>query len=187
MKFSAKEVLKPTLVLVLICLVMTAFLAGTNLLTKDAIVAQKAKVAEESRMVALPTADSFDKSTKSDICYVGKKGSDIAGFVFTTEAGSYGGKIQVMTGIDKDGKVTGVILLSTNDTPGLGLNAKKESFRKQYQQKAPDNGFEVVKGDGAKEGQGQINAMTGATISSKAVTTAVNEAIKEYQKVKGGE
>lgn len=185
MKFSAKEVLQPTLILVLICLVMTAFLAGTNLLTKDAIAAQNEKTAQQSRMVALPTADSFEQSDESDSCYVGKKGGDTAGYVFTTEASSYGGKIQVMTGIDKDGKVTGVVLLSTSDTPGLGLNAKKESFRDQYKQAVPDNGFEVVKTGDAKEGQ--INAMTGATISSKAVTTAVNEAVAEYQKIKGGE
>lgn len=185
MKLSAKEVLKPTLILVIICLVVTACLAGTNVLTRSAIAAQNAKDAEESRKVALPTAEAFEQSTKNKDCYVGKKGSDVTGYVFTTESNSYGGKIKVMTGIDKDGKVTGVILLSTNDTPGLGLNAQKESFRDQYKQKAPDKGFEVVKGGGAKEGQ--INAMTGATISSKAVTTAVNEAITEYQKVKGGE
>ncbi|QAT50451.1 RnfABCDGE type electron transport complex subunit G [Caproiciproducens sp. NJN-50] len=185
MKLSAKEILKPTMILVAICLVMTALLAFTNMATKDTIAAQNAKDAEESRRVALPTAESFEQSAKNEDCYVGKKGSDIAGYVFTTEASSYGGKIQVMTGIDKDGKVTGVILLSTSDTPGLGLNAQKDSFRDQYKQKAPEKGFEVVKGGGAKEGQ--INAMTGATITSKAVTTAVNEAIEDYQKVKGGE
>lgn len=185
MKLNAKEVLKPTLILVIICLVVTALLAGTNILTRGAIAAQNAKDAETSRKVALPTADSFDKSTKSDICYVGKKGSDVVGYVFTTESNSYGGKIQVMTGIDKDGKVTGVVLVSTNDTPGLGLNAQKPEFRDQYKQKVPEKGFEVVKGGGAKEGQ--INAMTGATISSKAVTAAVNEAVTEYEKVKGGD
>ena len=187
MKLDAKEVLKPTLILVIICLIATACLAGTNILTRSAIAAQKEKDAQASRQVALPVADSFEQSQDSDICFVGKKGSDVVGYVFTTEANSYGGKIQVMTGIDSDGKVTGVVLVSTNDTPGLGLNAQKPEFRDQYKQQAPENGFEVVKGGGAKEGEGQINAMTGATISSKAVTTAVNEAVAEYQKVKGGD
>lgn len=184
MKLDAKEVLKPTMILVAICLVMTALLAFTNMATKDAIAAQNAKEAAASRQVALPGADTFEQSAKVEDCYVGKKGSDVVGYVLTTKASSYGGEIKVMTGIDKDGKVTGVILLSTNDTPGLGLNAQKDSFRDQYKQKAPEKGFEVVKGGGAKDGQ--INAMTGATISSKAVTTAVNEAITEFQKVKGG-
>jgi len=185
MKLSAKEILKPTLILVAICLVMTALLAFTNMATKDAIAAQNEKEASQSRQIALPAADTFEQSSKSEDCFIGKKGSNVVGYVFTTKASSYGGEIKVMTGIDKDGKVTGVILLSTNDTPGLGLNAQKESFRDQYKQKVPEKGFEVVKGGGAKEGQ--INAMTGATISSKAVTTAVNEAVKEYQKIKGGE
>lgn len=108
----------------------------------------------------------------------------MVGYVFSTKASSYGGPIQVMTGISKDGKVTGVVLVSTSDTPGLGLNAQKPEFRDQYRQQAPEKGFEVVKGGGAKEGQ--INAMTGATISSKAVTTAVNAAVAEYQKIKDG-
>ncbi|MCI1966389.1 MAG: RnfABCDGE type electron transport complex subunit G [Oscillospiraceae bacterium] len=185
MKLNAKDVLKPTLVLVIICMVVTACLAGTNLLTKGAIAAQNAKEAEESRKVALPVAESFEQSPENEECYVGKKGSDIAGYVFTTEADSYGGKIKVMTGIGADGNVTGVVLLSTSDTPGLGLNAKQESYREQYKQKTPEKGFEVVKGGTAQEGQ--INAITGATITSKAVTTAVNQAIEEYQKVKGGE
>jgi electron transport complex protein RnfG len=185
MKLNAKDVLKPTLILVVICLVVTACLAGTNMATKNAIAAQNEKIADQSRKEALQAADSFEESDKSDICYVGKKGNDVIGYVFTTEASSYGGKIQVMTGIDKDDKVTGVVLLSTSDTPGLGLNAQKPKFRDQYKQKVPEKGFEVVKSGNAQEGQ--INAMTGATISSKAVTTAVNEAIEEYQKVKGGD
>ena len=185
MKLNAKDVLKPTLILVVICLVVTACLAETNVMTRGAIAAQNAKDAEESRKVALPVASSFEQSSKGKDCYVGKKGSDVAGYVFTTEASSYGGKIKVMTGIDKGGKVTGVILLETSDTPGLGLNAQKAEFRDQYKQKVPAKGFEVVKGGGAKEGQ--INAMTGATISSKAVTKAVNEAIQEYEEVKGGD
>lgn len=184
MKLNAKEVLKPTFILVAICLVMTACLVLTNVGTKDAIAAQNEKAASESRKVALPDADTFEQSPDSDICFLGKKGNDVVGYVFNTTASSYGGPIQVMTGISKDGKVTGVVLVSTNDTPGLGLNAQKPEFRDQYKQQAPDNGFEVVKGGGAKDGQ--INAMTGATISSKAVTTAVNEAVAEYQKMKDG-
>lgn len=62
----------------------------------------------------------------------------MVGYVFSTKASSYGGPIQVMTGISKDGKVTGVVLVSTSDTPGLGLNAQKPEFRDQYRQQAPE-------------------------------------------------
>lgn len=185
MKGNLKEILRPTLILVVICFVVTAGLALTNAATKTAIEKQNAADAEASRMVALPDATSFQKSTKSDVCYVGQKDGQTVGYVFTTKASSYGGQIEVMTGISKDGKITGVVLTSTNDTPGLGLNAQNASFRDQYKQAVPANGFTVVKGGNA--GDGEINALTGATITSRGVTNAVNEAITEYEKVKGGE
>lgn len=183
MKLNAKEIIKPALTLVTICFVVTLCLAITNAVTKTAIQNQKEKDTLASRQVALAAADSFTK--KTDTCYVGTKGGQTVGWVFTTKTGSYGGDIEVMTGIGKNGKITGVVLTSTNDTPGLGLNAKNESFRNQYKQDAPQNGFEVIKG--SKAGKGQISALTGATITSKAVTKAVNEAVAEYQKVKGGD
>lgn len=185
MKLNAKEILKPTLILVVICFIVTACLAGTNAATKSAIKAQEEKDTSESRQTVLPGAKSFEQAKGSADCYIGKDGDKVVGYVVTTEASSYGGKIKVMTGISEDGKITGVNLLSTSDTPGLGLNAQKESFRDQYKQSAPEKGFEVVKGGGAADGQ--INALTGATITSKAVTKAVNEAITVYEKVKGGE
>lgn len=185
MKGNVKEILKPTLILVIICFVVTACLAVTNAATKSAIAAQVEKDAETSRQVALPLADSFVKSSDAKECYEGKKSGKSVGWVFTTKAASYGGDITVMTGIGKDGKISGVVLVSTNDTPGLGLNAQKDPFRDQYKQAVPPNGFSVVKGGGAKSGE--INALTGATITSKAVTAAVNEAVSEYGKVKGGD
>lgn len=180
-----KEIARPALILFAICLIVTACLALTNAVTKNAIAAQKEKDAQASRLAALPVAETFEKSQTLDNCYVGKKNGETVGWVFTTKASSYGGEITVVTGISKEGKVTGVELESTNDTPGLGLNATKDSFRDQYAQQVPENGFEVVK-DGSA-GSGQVNALTGATITSRAVTAAVNEAVTEYQKIKGGE
>ena len=81
--------------------------------------------------------------------------------------------------------MTGVSILSIDDTPGLGMNAKNESFRGQYLQDVPAAGFEVVTDGGA--GEGEINALTGATITSKAVTTAVNEAVSQFNNLKAGD
>jgi electron transport complex protein RnfG len=179
-----KEIVRPAFVLFAICLIVTVCLALTNAVTKDAIAAQAEKDAQTSRLAALPSAETFEKYDGAENCYVGKEGGETVGWVFTTSASSYGGEITVATGISKEGKVTGVVLESTSDTPGLGLNAQKDSFRSQYRQDVPANGFEVVKGTA---GSGQISALTGATISSRAVTSAVNEAVAQYQKIKGGE
>ena len=65
--------------------------------------------------------------------------------MFETEASGYGGAVSVMTGIDSEGSVTGVVILAHEETPGLGANAEKEDFLQQYQQPAPDGGFEVIK------------------------------------------
>ena len=184
MKLNVKDIAKPALILFIICLITTFALAGTNAITKDKIAEINRQTEENNRQVVLPGATEFAES--EDGTYViGKSGGEIAGYVFTTKTKSYGGDIKVMTGIDKDGKVTGVAIVSISDTPGLGLNAQREDFRNQYLQSAPEDGFTVIKSGSA--GDGQINAMTGATITSNAVTACVNEAVETYYKVKGGE
>jgi len=182
-KLNAKEILKPTLVLFLICLLTTLALAGTNLLTKDQIAHQEQLAEEASRQVVLPQAKTFKEA---DGYYIGKTdGGEPAGYIFVTEAKGYGGTIKVMTGISASGSVTGVTILSHSETVGLGANVEKEPFRVQYNQAVPSDGFTVLKSTAA--GEGQISAVTGATISSNAVTKAVNEAVTLYQEIQGGE
>ncbi len=175
-----KEVLKPALILCVICLLATAALAGTNLLTADTIAQQKVITEQESRKQVLPDADSFEEA---DGYAIGKTGSDIAGYVFVTSSKGYGGDVQVMTGISTDGQITGVVILEQDETPGLGANAEKESFRDQFKQAVPENGFTVTK---STAGEGEISAMTGATITTTAVTNAVNDAIAQYNEIKEG-
>lgn len=185
MKLNAKDVIIPTLVLFLVSLLVTAALAGTNLLTKDQIKVQNELAAQASRKVVLPTAETFEEAPDKSY-YIGKDaGGQTVGYVFSTQSNAgYGGAVGVMTGIASDGNVTGVVILSHNETPGLGANAEKESFRNQYLQQATANGFTVVKS--GTPGDGEILAMTGATITSNAVTEAVNKAEEQFQSVKEG-
>lgn len=181
MKLNAKNILVPALTLFVICLVVTALLAGTNLLTKDKIADQARITAENSRKIVLSAADSFEST---DDYYTGTSNGDVVGYVFETQAKGYGGTVKVMTGIDKDGNITGVVILEHSETPGLGANAVNESFRDQYVQAVPEDGIQLVKNKVA--GDGEVEALTGATITSRAVTTAVNAAIEQFQSVKGG-
>ena len=186
-KLQPKEILRPVLVLFIICLVVSAALAGTNLLTEDKIAQINQQTQEESQQQVLPDAQTFETATTADGTeyVVGKSGEEGVGYVFTTSSNSYGGALEVMTGIKTDDTVTGVNILSIDDTPGLGLNAQNEEFRDQYKQTIPASGsFEVIKN--AAAGDGQIAALTGATITSNAVTDAVNQAVVLYQSVKGG-
>ena len=134
MKITAKDILKPALILFVICLVVTALLAGTNLLTKDKIAEQSALEAEQSRKVVLSDADSFEEA---DGYYIGKANNETVGYVFQTEAKGYGGAVKVMTGISADGQITGIVILEHSETPGLGANAEKASFTDQFKQTAP--------------------------------------------------
>lgn len=182
MKLDRKEILKPTVTLFVICLVVAVLLAATNMLTHNKIAEMNKQTETSARQVVLPGTSVFEDSPDGTYA-IGKDAGNITGYVFTTKTKSYGGDLNVMTGIGKDGKVTGVVILSISDTPGLGLNAQKESFRDQYKQPVPAKGFEVIKSGTASAGQ--VNAMTGATITSKAVTKCINEAIAAYQKATG--
>lgn len=181
---NIKEVIKPAAILFVICVAVSAALAGTNLLTADRIARAAAQKAEESRMVVLPEAEAFQAS-EDGTHYMGlsKEAPEgvVVGYVFETESKGYGGTVKVMTGINTEGNITGVIVLSHSETPGLGANAEKESFREQYKQPVANNanGIQVVKFQAPAEGE--IQAMTGATITSTAVTNAVNLAIEQYQ------
>lgn len=183
MKLSVKEILRPAAVLFAICIAVSAALAGTNLLTKDKIAEAQAQKAEESRKIVLPEADSFEvqNAGQPEEHYAGLQGGEAVGYVYETEAKGYGGTVRVMTGISTKGTITGVVILSHSETPGLGANAERESFREQYRQPVNDlaGGLSIVKFQAPREGE--IQAMTGATITSTAVTNAVNQAIEAYQ------
>lgn len=183
---NIKEVIKPAAILFVICVAVSAALAGTNLLTADRIAQAAVQKAEESRMVVLPEAEAFqEKEGEDGTHYIGlsKEAPEgvVVGYVFETESKGYGGTVKVMTGINTEGNITGVIVLSHSETPGLGANAEKETFRDQYQQPVANltGGIQVVKFQAPAEGE--IQAMTGATITSTAVTNAVNLAIEQYQ------
>ncbi len=180
MKSNIKTILTSTFILCLICVCMTGLLAVTNELTKDTIAEAAAITEENSRLIVLPTAESFEKI--NDNSYKGIAGGETVGYVYVTESKGYGGTISVMTGIDKDDNVTGVTILSHNETPGLGSNATNPEFTDQYKQVASE--FSVIKGTATTEGQ--IEALTGSTITTDAVTDAVNLAVSMHEEIKGG-
>ena len=168
-----KDVATPTAVLAIICIVVTLALASSNLLTGDKISA----LAEENKtnaMNELVVADEFATvETENYIYNTATKDDAIIAYIFTTSSKGYGGDVTVMTAIDPELSIIGIkILDASGETPGLGQNVTKESFYGQF------------KGKGNK-----INAVTGASISSKAVTDAVNEAYKYASEIlaKGAE
>ena len=101
-------------------------------------------------------------------------GSDLGYVVNSYSNDSYGGKVAISVGIKEDGSITAIGFREISDTPGLGLKAKEDAFRTQYDGK---NAAELTVVKGGNAGDAEINAISGATITSKAVTNAVNAAL----------
>lgn len=182
-----KEISVPAIMLFVIAAVCTALLAGTNLLTKDKI-AEIAVQAENEAKAAVITADSFSDAMEitadgKTYTYYKANNSDgtVAGYVIAITTKSYGGDLACMVGISADEKITGVEITEINDTAGLGMKAQNEDFLKQYFGKSA--GIKVNKNTSSDT---EIKAITGATITSQAVTDAVNEAFNVLSQIKAG-
>lgn len=175
-----KEFAIPTVALFLICLIATTILAFTNKVTASEIAERAVQTELDTRQKVMPDAASFGETKNiPDSAGTYTEGRDssgnVIGYVFVTVSKGYGGDVKIMTGVDKKGGVTGVSPLELNETAGLGMNAQKEDFLNQYVGKVKDIGVNKSSASG-----NEIQALTGATITSKAVTEAVNEALSFY-------
>jgi len=95
-----------------------------------------------------------------------------------TDPNGYGGNVELMVGITVDGRVYAVSILQHKETPGLGSKIGDSAFSDQFKElEVPSGGLKVRK-DG-----GTIQAITGATISSRAVTHGVNEAVRLFREL----
>ena len=105
-------------------------------------------------------------------------GADIGLVINSYSNDSYGGKVGISVGLKTDGSITAIGFRETSDTPGLGLKAKEAPFKDQYIGKAAEK-LSVTKSGNA--GDAEINSISGATITSDAVTNAVNAALYYQQ------
>lgn len=183
-RIGFKDIFVPTVSLFIICLVVAVLLGGTNELTKEPIAQLQAQKADEAKMEVCPDAVRFDgqKGMEIEIYRGFDKDGNHVGYAIPSSHKGYGGEIEIMVGINTQGEITGVSILSINETPGLGMNATKDSFTNQFLRTVPDNGF-TAKDDPQKE---KIDALTGATITSEAVSQAVNKAVDVYKSLEGG-
>jgi electron transport complex protein RnfG len=193
-KMNAKDILIPAVSLFIICVVATALLALINSITKDKIKTNTLAKAAESRQSVLAEAKDFnevdmDKNGTVDY-YEGVDGSgNVIGYVFdcTGDSTGYGGDVSVTVGVSVDGVITGIQPDDvSNETPGLGQNSNKSTWKAQFVGESGD--LTVVKSDKAAQDDttdGKINAITSATITSKAVTSSVNAALDMYEEIGG--
>lgn len=181
-----KENLKLGFILLIVTAVAGLFLGGAYTITKEPIAKQALLEKNQAMKEILPSADSFvlmedinlPEGTIIKEVDKGLKGNEAIGYAIKVTPKGFGGLIDMMVGITADGKLGGIKILSHGETPGLGANSTNIDFYGQYKDRTTDGQLEVVK-SGAS-GDNQIQAITGATITSKAVTNGVNEAINFY-------
>lgn len=185
-----KNIVKLGSILFLICAIAALSLGFVNKITSPIIEKRGIDANNESRKIVLPDANEFKKlppdvltgidGVENDMIsevYEGVNGSNLIGYTVKTLPKGYGGAIELMVGISKDGTLTGINIGSMSETPGLGSKAGEDGFKDQFKHKNAKE-ISVVKGKTSSEQE--IEAISGATITSQAVTDGVNAAIKVF-------
>ena len=120
-------------------------------------------------------------ATVDEVCAV--DGGETGYVVTVTDGEGYGGDIQITVGITADGTVSGVSFLSISETAGLGMKADEADFKDQFKDKKVEK-FSYTKS--GESGDDKIDAISGATITTNAVTNAVDSALIYFQNELGG-
>ncbi len=183
-----KDILKLGFILMLITAIAASGLSAVYSVTKPRILEQKRMALENALTVALPSADKEaiipvikDENVLYYKGYTDADTTQFVGYAFVAYGPAYSSTIETMVGVDSVGKIIGLKVMSQTETPGLGTKIEEvkygESepwFQKQFFTKLA----EKVKVD--KDG-GDIQSITGATISSRAVTKSI---VNGYEKLK---
>jgi len=168
-----KEFIKLSSVLCIITLVAAFVLAGVNSITAPAIEKAEKEAVESAMKTLLPEADAFEASSTDENLTIAKKEGKPVGFCAKVSANGYGGEVVMMVGVDNDMLVQGIEILSHSETVGLGAKITEDKFKGQFKDKSL-SGLTVVKTP--TEDADKFEAVTGATISSRAVENGIAKA-----------
>lgn len=201
------KIIKDALALTLITLVAGVALGGVYEITKDPIAKQEAQAKAEAyeqvftdaaAFEAVEMDDTLTKTIRDQLDQEGYKAQSIEevmraedqsgetlGYAFTVVTSEgYGGDIQFSMGVQNDGTLNGISILSIGETAGLGMNADTPAFKDQFV------GKQVEKLQYTKNGATQddeINAISGATITTNAMTNGVNAGLCAFRVMEGGD
>ncbi len=192
-----RDYIKLAGVLLLVCAIAAALLGYTNEITYNRIQEQLVKASDEARKAVLPDADAFEKlddstfsTIKSNVkynfvteVYTAKAGGNVIGYAVKVAPKGYAGAVEVVVGITTDGTTKGIKVGNNTETPGLGKNAATPKFQEQFSGKVWGNPINVIKSGTPKDNE--IAALSGATITSRAVTVGVNQALEAAKELSG--
>ena len=189
----SNESIKDTIILTLITVIAGLLLGVVYEITKEPIAAEQKRAKEEAYKEVFADADTFEvitvdetkvkeklsgegyNVTINEAMKVYDKSSNAIGYVLTvTDHEGYGGDIQFAMGVKSDGTVNGISFLTISETAGLGMKAAEEDFMKQFAGKNVKSFRYTKNGASADE---EIDAISGATITTNAVVNGVNAGI----------
>ena len=204
------KIVKDALILFAITLVAGVLLGFVYDITKDPIAAQNEKAKQEAYKEVMADADSFEalsgdayseanitatfaaalqadaeNYTADEITEVvaGVKDGKVIGLVVTVVAGDgYGGDIKFSVGVGADGTYLGTSILSISETAGMRVKTSPD-FLAQFKSANTDKFVLVKDGSGAAAGDEKIDAISGSTVTSKAVLRGVNSALIAYKEI----
>lgn len=180
-----KDIAKMGGILFLIAAICTGLVGFASEITKEPIATQKLEAKNIAMQEVLPSANSFEEAGSNDEIteiQIGMQDGTPIGYALRVISKGYADPIEIMIGVTNEGVVQGIKILASSETPGLGDNASDPSFTDQFKEK--NTLLKVLKG--SNPGEDEISAITGATITSKAVTDGVNKAIEYVQNQGGG-
>ena len=197
-----KKIMKNTGIMVAITLIAGLLLGIVYQVTKEPIAVQEAKAKQEACQEVFADASSFDavevaaveesawssagygQETIDEVMMAKDSAGETLGYVVTvTTKEGYGGDIRFTLGVRMDGTVNGISILSISETAGLGMRAE-EVLKPQFADKNVEK-FEYTKSGATSESQ--VDAISGATITTNAVTNGVNAGLYYFQtQLKGG-
>ena len=198
-----KQIIKDALILFAITAVAGVLLALVNEITKEPIEKQKQAAVEAACKEVFPTAASFvkgadpetipayasfqekyPKDSVDEVYEALAEDGTVLGEVFNiTNREGYGGNIRFSMGVDLNGKLLGVSILETSETPGLGMQAG-EVLTPQFKDRQAES-FVYVKGGGASA-ENEVDAISSATITTRAFVNGVNAGLEYYRMVYAG-
>ena len=195
-------ILKNTISITVITLVAGLALGVVQDITAGPIATQQEKSKEEAYKTVFEDADTFEvysaddglataladngftAQTIDEIMVAQDSSGETLGYAFTvTDSEGYGGDIQFAMGVQNDGTLNGISILSISETAGLGMKANTDSFKDQFKNKKVEK-FSYTKTGATSDDQ--IDAISGATITTNAMTNGVNAGLCAFQYVEGG-
>ena len=166
--------------LLLICAVVAGIISFVYAVTKPKAEANL-KAAKDAAISEIFGAS--DASDGKDGFYTVRYGENLAatGYCVESVAGGFGGDLTLMVGFDAKGKILGVSIVSHSETPGLGARVNDANYLSQYAGKSGEQKLDTTDDAIVGGNNGQVDAISGATISSRAVLSAVNKATERLQ------